>query len=64
MVCQDEVTSKYNLTDAASAERYRDQAEKLFGGCVNTCVDKHLSLLKSIQANIEKEVSQIANSKR
>lgn len=62
MVCQDQVGEKFNLNGNLS-DRDRDAAQKLMGSCVNGCVEKHISLLKSIQSNIEKEVTVILNRK-
>jgi hypothetical protein len=58
MVCQDEVGEKYDLS-GPNAERNRDAAQKALMNCLNGCVDKHVSLLKSIQSKLEKEIQSI-----
>jgi len=53
--CNDIVRDKHRLTES-STQKDVDAAYKSMLPCANACVDKHLALLKSIQANIERDI--------
>jgi hypothetical protein len=59
-VCQDEVTTKYDMNN----EKNREPAQKMMNQCANTCVDKHLTLLKSVQSKLEKDIQDIVSKSK
>lgn len=53
MDCQDAVRDKYASSQDEAG------ANKMMYSCMSTCVDKHIALLKSVQANMEQQIDQI-----
>ena len=61
MVCQDQVADKFDFAGNTS-DRNTAAAEKMLMGCVNECVDKHIALLRSVSAKMEKDIANIVRS--
>ncbi len=56
--CSDDVNDKYG--DASNSAANQEAAQKMMHNCALGCVDRHIALLKSVQAKIEKDIDQIA----
>lgn len=55
--CQDEVKDKFGHSENSAATQ--EAATRMFVSCANSCVDKNIALLKSIQGNIEREIDSV-----
>ncbi len=59
--CQDEVKDTYpDAFTAQGSQASRTAAEKRMVVCATSCVDKHVALLKGMQAKIEAEIDAIS----
>lgn len=56
--CQDEITDKFH--GAENNAQTQAKAEQMMLACANSCVDKHVSLLKSIQHKLERDIDSVA----
>ena len=52
MTCQDDVRDKYSDINSSGAMQ-------MLNKCVNTCSEKQLALLKTIQYNVEKKIDEV-----
>eukprot|EP01039_Chlorochromonas_danica_P002214 gene2214-2417_t len=53
MDCQDQAKDKFaHSQDEAGAQKF-------MYNCMSSCVDKHLTLLKSVQSNVERDIDNI-----
>eukprot|EP01041_Mallomonas_annulata_P011584 gene11584-24225_t len=58
MSCQDEFNDKIT-PDMRENPKKLEQARKQSMGCLNSCVNKHIDLLKSIQGKLEQEIDHV-----
>ena len=52
--CQDEINDKFQ--GAENNAQTHAKAEQMMLTCANSCVDKHIALLKSIQTKLERDI--------
>ena len=56
--CSDDVNDSFaNKPNNASNQA---AAESMMHNCAQTCVDKHIAMLKSVQSKIEKDIDQLS----
>ena len=55
--CSDEVNDKFS--SVADSPANQQAAQKMMHDCAQSCVDKHVALLKSVQAKLEKDLDQL-----
>lgn len=60
MDCQDIATDKFSNQSSPSD---REKFEREVLGCMQSCVDKHITLLKNMGAKLESEIDRIPNSR-
>ena len=62
MDCQDRARDKYPTISANSSEKDKEKFEVEMLNCATACVDKHISLLRSVSARLEGEIDRITSS--
>ena len=55
--CQDDINDQFRGQE--SNPQTHAKAEQMMLSCANTCVDKHIALLKSIQNKLERDIDMV-----
>jgi hypothetical protein len=58
MDCQDKAKDKFDLA------KDLPKAEQFMLGCMSTCVETHISLLRSVQSKLEKDIDSVVKQQQ